>query len=270
MFGEHKVHTLHARLCLSVLLATMALVLTACPAMTDGPQTTLTPGNWSVTATSSNSEVGTFKVGGNLTQSGNALSGSMYVVGSMCFDVSQPVAFTGTVSGTDVTLTSADVNGQVFSVTATSTDSSTLSGTYTVTGGCAGSDSGTATASAVLSISGTWSGPVIGAGGPSVTLSMTLAQGTVASSDGSFPLTGTLTYSGSSCSVSGTITNGFVAGSYILVNANTVETDASDGSIFYNQVLLDSSSHPHNMTGPYEVGSGLCAGDLQELTLNKP
>jgi hypothetical protein len=263
-------YTLSARLCLSVLLATMALVLTACPAMTDGPLTTLTPGNWSVTATSSSSGVGTINVGGNLTQTGSALSGSMYVVGSMCFDVSQPVAFTGTVSGTLVTLTSADVNGQVFSVMATSTDSSSLSGTYTTTGGCAGSDSGTATASAVPSISGTWSGPVIGTGGSSVTLSMTVAQGAIAASDGSFPLAGTLTYTGSSCSVSGTITNGFVAGSYILVNANTVETDASGGSVFYNQVLLDSSSNPHNMKGTYEVGSGLCAGDLQELTLNKP
>lgn len=260
--------TLRARLCLSVLVAVMALVLTACPAMTD--ETTLTPGNWSVTATSSNSAIGTIHVGGDLTQSGSTLSGSFYIVGSMCFDVSQPVSFVGTVSGTQVTLTSAEVNGQVFTVTATSTDSSSLSGTYTITGGCAGSDSGTATASAVPSISGTWSGPVIGSGGSSVTLSITLAQDTIASSDGSFPLVGTLTYTGSSCSVSGAINNGFVAGSYILVNANTVETDSSDGSIFFNQVLLDSSSNPHNMTGTYEVGSGLCAGDLQELTLNKP
>lgn len=261
--------TLRARLCLSLLLGPLAIVLAGCPAMTDSPQTTLTSGNWSVTAISSNPAVGTIHVGGNLTQSGSALSGSMYVVGSMCFDVSEPVSFTGTVSGSQVTLTSADVNGQVFSLTATSTSSTAISGTYTITGGCAGGDSGSAVASAVPSISGTWNGPVIGAGGPSVTLSVTLAQDAIASADGSFPLTGTLTYTGSSCSASGTITTAFVAGTYILLNANTVETDSSDGSVFYNQVLLDSSSNPLNMTGTYEVGSGLCVGDLQELTLTK-
>ena len=98
---------------------------------------------------------------------------------------------------------------------------------------------------------------------------MTLAQDPIASADGSFPVAGTLTYTGSSCSASGTITTAFVAGTYILLNANTVETDSSDGSVFYNQVLLDSSSNPLNMTGTYEVGSGLCVGDLQELTLTK-
>lgn len=262
-------HISRARLCLSLLLGALSTVLAGCPAMTDSPQTTLTPGNWSVTAVSSNSAVGTFYVGGNLTQSGSNLSGSMYVVGSMCFDVSQPVAFTGTVSGTTVTLTSANVNGQVFSVAATSTSSSAISGTYAVSGGCSGGDSGTATADAVPSISGTWNGSVIGAGGPSVTLSVTLAQDSIASADGSFPLTGTLAYTGSSCSVTGTISSAFVAGSYVLLNANTVETDSSDGSIFYNQVLLDSSSNPLHMTGTYEVGSGLCVGDLQELTLAK-
>lgn len=262
-------HTLRARLCLSALLGTVAIVLPGCPAMTDSPQVTLTSGNWSVTAISSNPAVGTFHVGGNLTQSGSALSGSMYVVGSLCFDVSQPVSFTGTVSGTTVTLTSTTVNGQVFSVTATSTSSTAISGTYTITGGCAAGDSGSADANAVPSISGTWNGPVTGSGGSSVTLSITLAQDAIASADGSFPLTGTLAYSGSSCSVSGTITTGFVAGSYILMDANTVETDSSDGSVSYDQVLLDSSSNPQHMTGTYEVWSGLCASDLQELTLTK-
>jgi len=262
-------YTLHARLCLSALLGTLAIVLAGCPAMTDSPQTTLTPGNWSVTATSSNPAVGVFYVGGNLTQSGSSLSGSMFVAGSLCFDVSQPVSFTGTVSGNQVTLTSAAVNGQVFSVTATSTSSSAISGTYAITGGCADSDSGTADATAVPSISGIWNGPVTGSGGSSVTLSVALAQGTVASADGSFPLVGTLTYTGSSCSVSGTISDGFVAGSYLLLNANTVETDGTQGNVFYTHILLDSSSNPQNMTGTYETSSGLCDGDLQELTLTK-
>jgi hypothetical protein len=262
-------HTICSRFLLSLLAGTLALMLAGCPAMVDSPATTLTPGNWAVTAISSNPATGTFYVGGNLTQSGGTLSGTMYVVSSLCFDVSVPVSFTGTVSGTQVTLTSVDVNGQVFSVVATTTTDSALSGTYTVTGGCAGGDNGTIAASAVPSISGIWNGPVTGSGSSSVTLSIALTQDTTASADGSFPLTGILTYTGSTCSVSGTITQASIAGPYILLNANTVETDGSDGQVFYNQVLLDSSSNPQNMTGTYQIAFGLCDGDIQSLTLTK-
>ena len=244
----------------------MTLVLVGCQAVTASPDISLTPGNWSVAATSSNPAVGTIHVGGNVTQTGSALSGSMFIVGSMCFDVSQPVAFTGAVSGSNVTLTSADVNGQIFSVVATATSSS-MSGTYSITGGCADGDSGSADGNLVPSITGTWNGTVVGSGGSSVTLSVDLTQDTTASADGSFPLTGTLAYVGSTCSVSGTISNAFVAGSYVLINADTVETDGSDGQVFYNNTLLDSSTAPQNMTGTYETSAGLCAGDLQVLTL---
>ena len=40
-------HGLRVRLWSSVLLGTLTLVVTGCPAMTDGPQTVLTPGSWS-------------------------------------------------------------------------------------------------------------------------------------------------------------------------------------------------------------------------------
>src|SRR5208337_4156598 len=95
----------------------------------------LTPGNWSMTAIS-NGAAGTFYIGGNLTQTGTNLAGTMYVVGSDCFSSSTTVVFTGTVKGKNVTLTSTSISGQVISVTATGTAGSALSGTYTVTGGC--------------------------------------------------------------------------------------------------------------------------------------
>jgi|CZLA01.1.fsa_nt_gi hypothetical protein len=260
----------HTRFWLLLLLCALTLALTGCPAISDSSPIVLTTGNWSVTAISSNSAIGTVYVGGNLTQSGSDLSGTMYVVGSQCFDVSQPISFTGTVGGTNVTLVSADVNGQVFSVAATArTDSALTSGTYTIIGGCADGDNGTATANLVPSISGTWNGPITGSGGSSVTLSVALSQDAIASADGTFALTGSLVYTGSSCSVSGTILSAFVAGPYIVLNANTVETDDSTGSFSYNDVLLVDSQIPHNMRGSYQADSGLCAGDIQVLTLSK-
>ena len=260
-----------SRFWLFPLLGTLALALTGCGAIakTKPANIALAQGNWSVTASSSNPAIGTFHVGGNLVQSGNALSATMYVVGSLCFDVSQPISLTGTVNDHLVTLASPDINGQVFSVAAKATTDSALKGTYTITGGCADGDSGTAAANAVPSISGAWGGSLIGSGGSQVALSIELAQNALASADGTFALTGNLVYAGSSCSASGTITSALVAGSYILLNANTVETDGSVGNVSYNNVLLDDSQNPQNMLGTYQVDFGLCADDMQVLTLSK-
>src|ERR1700736_5985516 len=103
-----------SRFSLFPLLGTLALALTGCGAIakTKPANIALAQGNWSVTASSSNPATGTFHVGGNLSQSGSALSGTMYVVGSLCFDVSRPISLTGTVSDHQVTLASADTNGQ--------------------------------------------------------------------------------------------------------------------------------------------------------------
>jgi hypothetical protein len=257
------------RFWLSLLLGTLALALTGCGAVAKRNDAKLKQGNWSVTATSSNPASGTFHVGGNLAQSGNTLSGTMYVFGSLCFDVSQPIALTGTMNGQEVTLASRNINGQVFSVAATATTDSALNGTYTITGGCGSGDSGTAAANAVPSISGTWGGSLVGSGGSSVALNIELTQNELASADGTFALTGNLVYAGSSCSASGTITSAFVAGSYILLNANTVETDGSVGNVSYINVLLDHSQNPQNMMGTYQVDFGLCADDIQALILSK-
>src|SRR4030088_2150276 len=89
--GGHMMPATLPRFWWSLLLGSLALALTGCGA------------------------VGTFHVGGNLTQSGNSLSGTMYVAGSLCFDVSQPISLTGTINRQKVTLASTDINGQVFS-----------------------------------------------------------------------------------------------------------------------------------------------------------
>ena len=162
--GGHLMPATLIRFWLSLLLGALLLAVTGCGSLATSDNT-LTRGNWSVTARSANPDLGIFQAGGNLTQNGNALSATMYVSGSLCFDVSQPVILTGALKNRQVTLTSADVSGQVFSMVATETTDSALSGTYTITGGCGSGDHGTVSANVVPSISGTWSGSVIGTGG---------------------------------------------------------------------------------------------------------
>ncbi len=274
---------------LSALTAVFALALAGCGSSNN---TALTQGNWSVAATSSGDSVSrngrshniqtpnesdvTFYIGGNLTQNGGNLTGTMYVVGSECFN-SAGVAFSGTVNGNTVTLTtdSPSLAGQVITVTATAASASSLTGTYTVTGGCDDGDSGTVTASAAVPITGTWAGTLSNCeagrnGCANANISFDMTQATTAATDGGFPLTGTVTYNDSGCSVSGTVTSGEIYGSFLVLNASTVDQNEEDGSFKYNQVLLDNPSSPASMTGSYQVTSGECNGNEQTLTLTVP
>ena len=254
---------------LSLLAGVLTMALAGCGGSSN---LGLTQGNWAFSASSTAPAKivsgPTFVVGGNLTQSGNNLTGTMYVTQSGCIP-QQFVSFTGTVKGKNVTLTSASFGGEVISVTASGSKDS-LSGTYTVTGDCA--DSGTVTASAVPSISGTWNGTIPNPtqGIAQATLSIALTQAATASEDGTFALSGTLTYSNSVCSVSGTISNGSLAGNYIVfINGTTLDQDSGEGTILYSNVTLDSVTVPKNMTGDYNVTGGLCQDQSQSVTLTK-
>ena len=243
---------------LSLLAGVLALALAGCGGTSN---LALTQGNWLVTAVSGGS-AGTFVIGGNLTQSKSTLSGTMYVTGSLCFDSSQSVTMTGTVKGNKVTLISAAVKGQVITISATGAISS-LTGTYTIAGGCAAGDHGAVTADAVASLSGTWNGALLVNTAP-VAVSFALTQAATASPDGTFALTGTVTYTGSTCSSTASIINpSTVAGSELAINA-----DLGTGSFNYT-ASLDNPTTPKTISGIYSV-SDSCASDAdQTVTLTK-
>jgi hypothetical protein len=217
----------------------------------------LTPGNWSMTAAPNGAVANNnFYIGGNLTQSGTNLTGTMSFVGSLCISPSQIVTFTGTIKGTNVTLTSASVGQEVITVTATGTNGS-LTGTYSIAGGttCNG-QTGTIAANPVPSISATWSGPV--GSGTNVTLAIAFTQAAAPSSDGTFALTGGLTFTGSACST-GTIPadSSFIVGPYLVVNGGTI-----DGESLTYTALLNNPASPTSMTGELVTSGGVCDGDV--------
>jgi hypothetical protein len=279
---------------LALLLPPAAILLAALVGCGSGNNLALTQGNWAIAATSTGSAPThnmqvrnqaipnvsgvSFYVGGNLTQNGGNLSGTMYVTGS-CLDPSAQIAFTGTVKGTKVTLTSASTEGEVITVVATGaslSSTSSLTGTYSVKGGCDDGDSGTVAANAVPSIDGTWAGTLSnsgcadGRGGcVNATISITLTEATTASADGTFALSGTVTYTNSVCSVSGTVTGGFVSGQFVKIDASTIDQSENTGAFEYGLALLDSPTIPANMTSGYTVDDGDCAGDVQTLSLAK-
>jgi hypothetical protein len=223
----------------------------------------VTQGNWAFSASSTAKLVNapTFVIGGNLTQSGNTLTGTMYIDHSGCI-APQTVIFTGTVKDKNVTLTSQSFSGQVITVTASGSQDS-LSGTYTVTGGCV--DSGTVTANAVPSISGTWSGTVLVNTSPT-TMTVVLTQASTASADGTFALTGSVSYVGSVCPATATLLPSSVTGGDLKIN-----TDNGAGGGFSYVASLDSATAPKSMTGDYDSSSDPCASSdgIQSVTLTK-
>jgi hypothetical protein len=220
-----------------------------------GPYSSITNGNWSLTATSTVTPGLVLSIGGSLTQSGNVVSGTMLVSSSVLNCPSLPsvaIPFTGTFSGDTLTLTSANFNNQFVTVNAIGSGDS-LTGTYSVAGGCADGDNGTIAASYLPPLTGTWTGTITNPDGTPVsvdpsnpneyaTASLTLTQSATAT-NGSFPLSGAFNTNfapGSVVCASGTIPDaGTTIGAYVMGTSVVISAGATNGEEILYEGLLD-------------------------------
>jgi len=209
-----------------------------------GSYSSITSGNWSLTGTSTVTSGLVLSIGGSLTQSDNVVSGVLYVSSydSSCSSLSgSAIPFTGKFDGDKLTLVSDEFSSQSVTVNATGSGSS-LTGTYSVAGGCADGDSGTIVASYLPPINGTWSGTLTNPDGTPIPINpnnlsegaefatVTLTQSATAT-NGRFPLSGTFNFNfSSSCFSSGTVpgtTAAYVMGSTVVISAT-----GTDGTEF--------------------------------------
>ena len=154
------------------------------------------------------------------------------------------------------------MRGQVITIAASGSGSA-FNGTYSIGGGNCDGDQGTVVANAVALATGTWSGTVEVSSAP-VTMLAALTQASTPSADGTFALTGTVTYTGSVCDAAATV----LATSRIAGTNVTLDASVGDGS-FQFLGSLNSAIAPTNMAGTYET-SDSCAGDaIQDVTLTK-
>ncbi len=172
-------------------------------------------------------------IAGSISQSGSSLSGAVHVDGSSCFDQRTAIALTGTLTNGNVSLTSTAVDGQVITLAGGITEKSgfpdSLTGTYTINGGCADGDQGNSAGYNVNSLTGYWAGNLTTAGGQTIHWDTQLNQNgpTV---DGSSGLSGPFTFE-DACVRSGTITSGtfpsasFIMGTSVVLEIKT-ESDA--------------------------------------------
>jgi hypothetical protein len=209
-------------------------------------------GNWSLSGVS---QFGLhWFAGGHLSNADGSVTGTIHMLNSGCFNINSDVPFSGTISksGT-ISLTSSPIANQVITVTGTMTGS-TLSGNYTISGGCSSGDKGTANGFSVPPFSNTYSGSFLSVSGISVPVKLALTQTNDADAHGLYQVSGTTTFT-SKCFTTGKITASAVAGGYMDV---IVSTD-NGGMVQFVGEVTDPTAK--TIAGSYWVTSGVCAGD---------
>jgi hypothetical protein len=259
--------------CASILWLSTLLLLSGCGGgRTPGPTSSSTSGptsnppqpgvsglsDWQFSTTST---VGMppLSIAGTITVSGNSVSGAVHVSGSNCFDRLTTIGLAGTLAGGNLSLTSASVAGQVATFAGNLTDPGPyfpeqFSGTYAISGGCAGGDQGNVSGVKVGSMGGYWAGDLTSGTGDINRLTVTLAQGS-ATPEGIFGLTGTAFFEVGTCFTSAKILSGtFPAGSYVIGSSVSLEIQTDNGVV----VFLGADNGDGVIRGNYTLAGSTC------------
>jgi len=212
-------------------------------------------GNWQFSTASSLIGTSTLTIEGSINQSGRNVSGNIHVDGSACFDRMITVGLTGTLNGSDLMLTSLSVDGQVTTITGTVGDTS-FTGTYRTAGGCADGDQGSVIGTRIPLIANQLQGTFTSSGQTQFDVVGDIAQSGTASSDGSYGITGTVTFN-TPCFSVGTIRSGTMSssGSYILGSTVALEVETDNGTVMFLGTLNDERSQ---VNGDFIISGGTC------------
>jgi hypothetical protein len=211
-------------------------------------------GNWSISAASQIS-LQTYLMGGYITNTNGSVSGTIHVLNSPCYSITEDVPITGTVStsGT-VTATSPAVANQVITIGGTITSTVFTAGTYAITGGCATGDHGSVSGYSVASYSHAYIGSFISTPTHINIVPTIIATQNGPDSDGFYHVTGTASFSGSPCFTSGTLAASAIAGPYMSITITT-----NNGTVTFAGYATDSTGK--TITGTYSIAGGTCSGD---------
>lgn len=223
-------------------------------------------------------------IGGSMAISGTTVSANFYLSASPCF-IPGNLAFAGTVTNHQLTLTSDADDGQVISLEGMLSTSGTsiLGGTFTIQGGCADGESGSFNGLLMPSLTGTWTGtatvnPPAGSASPSfqATVSLQLQQSLTAM-DFWFPLSGSLQISGSPCGFS----SGTLLQNVLIENLNIFDSSVA-GYRWWAAALMNDGSQVQ-MVGVFAppsssdssvamtISGGTCDGySVSNITLTGP
>lgn len=261
----------------------------------DPPPSTPVPvsGNWAFKP----SDAGTLTLpgvfppflAGSLIVSGTQVSAdvlTLLIATSGCSISGSPdVTLTGTVQQGQVSLTSTSWNGIVFTVTGTvGADGQSISGTWAAKGGCVDGQTGSFVGNYVPPVTGTWTGTAsnLPAGVTGATTNSPLAGATVTfqlqqsstATQSWFPLSGSVTISGTNCGFThGTLTgfDGLLAQpvSFVAGDTWTAVAQMDDGKSVLIAAAVPAPSNPAQWLTVFSTPGGACAGAAAQATLAK-
>lgn len=229
-------------------------------------------GNWQISATPTTGTAPFTSLSGFINQLAvdavaQSTSAALLVKSTGCYADTASIPLSGNVEQASLSLTSFEVDGQVLTVHATSDLAGTsLTGTYSVAGGCADGASGTLSGTFYNLLNGTYKGTLASDSTKSLTLSTgQYAQGT---GNGTFLVTGSATITGFSCFTTGTIS----AGSTNYVSGNSVvlsfPTNESSGSQLVLNGTFDVAASVITISS-VQVTGGNCSGSYGNVMLSR-
>ena len=232
------------------------------------PYTNMT-GNWQLQATPTSGAAPFAGLSGNFfeeatTAAAHATTASLLAQSTGCFATVGTVPLRGNVERPNVALTSFNVDGQVLTLNAQKDEAAeTLTGTYSIAGGCANGTKGTLTGQRFNALSGTFTGAL--AEDATKTLQLSLSQTVLGTSGGTFLISGSAIFGGVPCFTRGSIVAGqsYVSGASVVLVFNTSNMGASQVTLLgtFNQ-----AANTVTLTSMQIVGSS-CAASFGGGTL---
>jgi hypothetical protein len=220
-------------------------------------------GNWQFSTTSAVAGRPPLSIAGNITQTSSSISGAVHVDGSSCFDQQTTIDLTGTLADSNLTLTSASIDGQVIRFTGRITDN-TLAGTYATNGGCANGDQGSVGGFKLPVLDGRWTVKFDSRSEERWTGVAMLTQGS-AGPEGSLGITGTVDVN-LRC-FSGTIGSGaFPSPSFIMGDSVALTIETGEGTLVFGGTVNEAGT---SITGSHHVVGGSCDGEFGRGTLGR-
>jgi len=229
-------------------------------------------GNWSLAATETtgNGNGPLTTLNGSISEQTSTTPSdyvtAVFQVSSGCFGNAAVVPLSGSVTQLQFQVISFGINAQFLTLNTTkNAAATTMSGTYSIDGGCSNGQMGTVTGVRYTPLTGDYSGTT--AATPAQTVALTVAQNGSGTGVGTTALTGTASFSGISCFTTGTIgAAAVISGPNFSVPITTNEGTAG------SQVLLtgtiDQAASTMTVTQA-QVVTGACAGSLGQIALTK-
>lgn len=204
-------------------------------------------GNWFFGVSDPVQPVTVSSFSGSLNSSGSQVTGTFHAVDSTrspCVSSALDLPVTGTIDSSNRLTLSFPISGGTATLTTTTGGSYPVPGSSILISGGLCAENEAAMAGAVPSVSGTYTGvltPGGSTGAAPTTATLTLAEASLPGADGFFPLSGTLTLSGS-CSGTVSFANGSLSGLLInVIQANAIQSTGGSltGSSAWNSAMIE-------------------------------